>query len=218
MKKWEKHIMIGLLGAALLCNGCGALSLESAENGSDFWNVSSESGMWLDEETEALQLAQDNQNVSQELKSLMKENFNVYIFIYGLDMLQGQTEDEVDWNNPDSYIRQVSTEAYADYAAFEAYIRSVYCKEKADALLANGRYLNRDGALYEDMRQGAARGYYANYQIAEIVIDQLTDTSCEFRYVTLWEEPGEDVSGSSYEIPCKAVKEEDGWRLVDLYS
>lgn len=63
----------------------------------------------------------------------------------------------------------MKSNVFADFAAFEEYVHSVFCSETAEIYLygnssgRSSRYLNIDGQLYLDINACGAKGYYVDW-------------------------------------------------------
>ena len=129
------------------------------------------------------------QTVSEEmLRVLIDKNINCNLNIFSgslpLALADEGKDVEIDMQNNTLY--QVSEKAFPDYASFEEYIRSVYCKETADMYLYNypyegvQKYKNVDGKLYIDLKYDGGKGYYVIWDDYKITIDSSSADKCEF--------------------------------------
>lgn len=121
-------------------------------------------------------------------------------------------------------IYQVDESKFKDYAAFEKYIRSIYCKTEADRLLYNTpyegqpEYLNIDGKLCVNMDRVGAKGYYVDWSKYEIKITNSSAAACEFTLTAAVEWPAENPKKESYPVKASAVYENGKWVLQKMFS
>lgn len=156
----------------------------------------------------------------EELWRLIEEN--IYCNqIFNMGMLPTVEKEIIYDENNNLY--QVDTEVFPDYASFEEYIRSVYCREKADELLYNfpyegvRKYVNQDGKLYVDVRYDAAKGYYVDWSEYTVTMNFAGSEECEFtlhaRGVMY---PGENPVLEEYSVEGSVVLEDGKWLLTKI--
>lgn len=189
----------------------------------------SESGVVTDTINENTQSVLESQNTleSQEVKEeamketlngLIKENLRCMYEIFILSMLPSQGEPLDEWKY------QVSEEYFKDFAEFEAYVRSVYCKETADRYLYNfpcegdPKYVNIDGKLYENRMYDGGKGYYVDWSSYTIDIDSLTDDKCEFTVNCTVEWPAEKPVVEPYPVKGTVILQDGKWVLTEMIS
>lgn len=162
---------------------------------------SSDAGDELDEET---------------MRAVFDENLNCMYHIFGLGSLMpiGGEYDASQGN-----LVQVDPSVYPDWDSFEAYIRSVYCKETADMYLYNypyegdPKYINQDGMLYVNMEYDGGKGYYVDWSDYQIEITNKADTRVDFKATATIEEPGDEPVMEPYEVTGAFVLEDGNWLL-----
>lgn len=153
------------------------------------------------------------------IRSLMKENLNCMFNVFILSSLPRQGEP-VEGDN----IYQVDESAFADYAAFESYVRSVYSTETADMYLYNypyegdAKYINRDGKLCVNINYDGGKGYYADWSEYTVTIDSVSATECNFTLVATVEWPADKPVKEPYEVKGTAVFENGKWVLTKMLS
>ena len=114
---------------------------------------------------------------------------------------------------------------YANYADFDALIRSVFSEqfwEERNNVLSNGLglFMNVDGALYY-ISVGGGSGYDYNWDVPDTYrLVERTDDTVTFtivgHYASIF--PREDGTyGHTAEFPARMVLTEDGWRIDQLY-
>jgi len=141
---------------------------------------------------------------------LLDRNKTILFDIFGLSML----ELEIPENGVDSEtLFPVVDERFTTFEELDGYLRSTYVKQEADALLANGRYVEQDGKLYGDISKDGGIGYYVNWQDYRYEISEITDRSATLVIDTTEESPAgkEDIT-----ITLKMVKEDDQWLLEEI--
>lgn len=187
-------------------------------------NIGSEASTTEPAKTQSVEVTKETKNQSigaseETLRGLIKENLNCMHNIFILSMLPIEGEFV-----QDQWIYPVSKDAFADYAEFENYVRSVYCKETADLYLYNfpyendPKYLNVDGKLYENKMYDGGKGYYANWDNYTIDIESSTETECVFTINCTVEWPAEKPVLEPYPVKGKAVLEDGKWVLTEMLS
>lgn len=126
-------------------------------------------------------------------------------------------------SSTDGSLRPIDQDYFANYAEFETYVRSIYCKAEADRLLynypeeGNPKYVNNDGMLYLDLNYDGAKGYYVDWADYTVTIDVLSEDSCTFTIYTTIEEPSDEPKTEEYTLTETVIKEDGGWRLTELF-
>lgn len=173
---------------------------------------------------------QENENVTEttdvitadfvteaEIRNLLDENLNCMSNIFILDTLP--TKDTPIQGQEGIY--QVEEDIFGDYAEFESYVRSVYCKETADMYLydypneENPKYVNIEGKLCTN-RHDAGKGYCVDWTDYALTIESVQDGECQFTVACSVEPIVEESVSKRYMIQGKAVYENDRWLLTDM--
>lgn len=181
--------------------------------------VISETAEVTEEETDSSENYDDYDNIigQDELRNLFAENINCFVNIFSISNL-GYTGDPVQGDN----IYRVANDMFADYADFEAYVRSVYCTAEADRLLYgypyedSPMYLNVDGELCINIDLAGAKGYYADWSDCVITIDSADENRCEFTATGYIEEPAEVPVKEDYPVSGAAILENGKWVLEKM--
>lgn len=175
------------------------------------------------ETTEYEELTSTQQAVSEGiLRELIDKNVycNLYIFCGSLPLEDEEIETGTDAQTNSLY--QVSEKAFPDYASFEEYVRSVYCKETADMFLYNypfegvQKYRDIDGKLYIDLKYDGGKGYYVIWDDYTITIDSSSEDRCEFTVKAAVEWPAENPVVEDYVVKGTAVYENNRWVLTEM--
>ena len=165
------------------------------------------------------------QTVSEEmLRELIDKNIycNLNIFSGSLPLALADEGKDVEIDMQNNTLYQVSEKAFPDYASFEEYIRSVYCKETADMYLNNypyegvQKYKNVDGKLYIDLKYDGGKGYYVIWDDYKITIDSSSADKCEFTVKAAVEWPAENPVVEDYVVKGTAVYENNRWVLTEM--
>lgn len=172
--------------------------------------------------TIAQETASVAEKTGQVTESILKEliDKNVYCNITIFNGRLPLKETEIDMDTTSLY--QVSEEAFKDYAAFEQYIRSVYCQSTADMYLNNypeeglQKYKNVDGKLYLDLKYCGEKGYYVKWDNYTITIDKTDAKNCEFTVKTTVEMPADEPVEEEYTVKGTAVYENGKWVLEKM--
>lgn len=165
------------------------------------------------------------QTVSEEmLRELIDKNIycNLNIFSGSLPLALADEGKDVEIDMQNNTLYQVSEKAFPDYASFEEYIRSVYCKETADMYLYNypyegvQKYKNVDGKLYIDLKYDGGKGYYVIWDDYKITIDSSSADKCEFTVKAAVGWPAENPVVEDYVVKGTAVYENNRWVLTEM--
>lgn len=161
--------------------------------------------------------ATDASVTETEIRALVDENLNCMRDIFVLGMLP--TEDapiQGEW------IYQVKEDIFRDYAEFESYVRSVYCKETADMYLydypyeGEPKYVNIDGKLCANKYLDGGRGYYVDWTDYALTIESVKDGRCQFTVTCLVEWPAENPVAEEYPVSGEAIYENGRWLLTEM--
>ena len=120
--------------------------------------------------------------------------------------------------------RQVDTNYFADYASFDEYIHSIYCKQEADRLLYNfpekgeQKYYDQDGMLYLNVNYDGAKGYYVDWSDYTLTIDSVDGNLCTFTATASVEWPADEPKKEPYPVTQTAVFEDGNWVLTQLFE
>lgn len=150
------------------------------------------------------------------IKQLVDEGIYCNLNVFGMTFLPRNSEG-IEYNGRKLY--QVDETVFADYASFEEYIRSVYCKETAELYLYKvpyedmPRYVNVDGKLYVDTDGEGGKGYYVDWSEYTIEIRKQTETRCEFTVTASVEWPADVPVKEPYPVENAVVLEDGRWVL-----
>lgn len=203
----KKIFLLGLIG--LLMCGC------ARENESEV--VTPEV---IVPEISALEITTQSQEFTKDkLKDLIDENIYCNLYVFKLNYLPRES-NPVEYNGRTLY--QVDTDVFADFAAFEEYIYSVYCDETANMYLdvpggsGKARYVNIDGKLFVDINGEGGKGYFVDWSDYSIEIKDQTDGKCEFTVTAKVEWPAEVLTTEDYPVDGVAIFEDGEWVLEKM--
>lgn len=161
---------------------------------------------------------------SEELEDEMYRLFDNNIKC--LDIFRNKllpTKDEPLYKEEGMMIYEVDSPDFASYNELESYIYSVYTNSTAYMYLNNfpyegdRLYLDYEGKLCVKNPQAAGgRAYYVDFSNYNITLDNSDNATCNFIVTATIQEPG-DIPPQEYVITCKAIREDDGWRLEKMY-
>lgn len=224
-KKVAAAVCVMFLGGLAACAG-----KENKDN-KDYIVIQQESKTdTTEQETETIATVQETEAdittlasgiTETELTELIDKNNYVNLYIYGSGNLP-LVEEEIDYDKERYY--QVREDVFEDYAAFEEYIRSIYCKETADLLLydypmeGTPKYVDIDGKLYLDIYCAGGKGYYVDWSEYTVEITASDEESCEFTVTASVEWPAENPVKEPYTVEGAAVKENNVWLLKKIIS
>lgn len=120
--------------------------------------------------------------------------------------------------------RQVDINYFADYASFEEYIRSIYCKQEADRLLYNfpeegvQKYYDQDGMLYLNADYEGGKGYYVDWSGFTLTIDSTEGNQCTFTVTATVEWPADVPQKEPYSVTQTAIYENGRWLLTQMFE
>lgn len=176
--------------------------------------------MSQENKSEDITEAENTAIITEEIiRTLVDDNFNCMKNIFILSSLP-TTGEAVDGE----YIYKVDESIFKNYAEFEEYIRSIYCKETADMLLYNypydnvQKYVDIDGALCLNKMYDGAKGYYVDWSNYSVKIISSDNKKCEFTLTGAIEEPAEIPKIEEYKVNGIAVYENKKWVLTDMIS
>lgn len=160
----------------------------------------------------------DSKNKPDEstIAALFDENINCIQNIFVLSSLP-HTDEEVE---PNVYV--VDESYFADYATFEKYICSVYCKKTADMLLYDypyenePKYVNIDGKLCVNTVLDGSKGYYVDWTDCKIEIKEADENKCAFSVTGKIEEPSDNPAKEDYTVESTAELENGKWLLTEM--
>lgn len=158
----------------------------------------------------------ENKPSESTIAALFNENINCMQNIFALSSLP-HTEEEAE---PNVYV--VDESYFEDYAAFEEYIRSVYCKETADMLLYDypyenePKYIDKDGKLCVNTMLDGSKGYYVDWTDCKIEIKEADSNQCTFSVTGKIEEPSDNPVKEDYTVESTAVIENGSWLLTEM--
>ncbi len=158
----------------------------------------------------------ENKPDESTIAALFDENINCMRNIFVLSSLP-HIEEEVE---PNVYV--VDKSYFGDFAAFEEYIRSVYCKDTADMLLYDypyenePKYINIDGKLCVNTMLDGSKGYYVDWTDCKIEIKEAEGDKCTFSVTGKIEEPSDNPTKEDYTAEGTAVFENGNWLLTEM--
>lgn len=154
----------------------------------------------------------------EELRTLIEENIYCNM-IYNLKNLP--TKEEIDYES-EKYLYETDSEKFPDYASFESYIRSVYCKAEADRLLYDcpyegmPMYTESDGKLCIDSRYLGSKGYYVDWTDFSFSINSSDNDRVSFTLFGKAEYPSDEPVIEEYSVSGAVVYENGSWRLEEM--
>lgn len=218
-----KKLMTATLVVAMTLGVCACTGANNGKEPVTTAGVSIQETTSMQSETTSATTSQEPTQSQQEammeatIRGLMTENLNCMYNIFDLNSLPIQGEmKEGEWIYP------VDESQFASYAAFEDYIRSVFCQETADLYLknypqeGNPRYLNKDGKLYINKQFDGGKGYYVDWSNYTVSIDSISDTTCEFTVTGSVEWPADKPVKEDYPVKGSVVLENGKWLLSKM--
>lgn len=154
-----------------------------------------------------------------KIRQLVHEGIYCTQNVFELSYLPRES-DGIDYNGRKLY--QVDQTVFEDFAAFEEYVRSVYCKETADLYLykvpyeEKPIYVNVDGKLYVDIDSEGGKGYYVDWSEYTIEIHKQTETRCEITVIGSVEWPSSNPVKEPYPVEEAIVLEDGRWVLEKM--
>lgn len=145
-----------------------------------------------------------------QANQLIERNKTIFYEIYGLAMLSLKTPDS---GAGSETIFPVNDERFTTFAELEGYIRNTYVKTQADALLGNGRYLDKNGKLYGDLSKDAGMGYYVDWNSYTMEMTDISDKTAVLKIHTVDNSP---AGKENITLTVNLVKEGDSWLLEKM--
>ncbi len=149
----------------------------------------------------------------EELRELVEKNLDCVLSIFDGGYLQYDTTPT------ENKLHKVTDPRFADFAALESFVRSVYIETEADELLyrqvvpGHTLYVNLDGELYIDEAAMANKGYYVDWSNFDLTVVAVSGGSCRFTVTAALIEPGPVAERKPYVRAGEAIYENDAWRL-----
>lgn len=143
---------------------------------------------------------------------LIEANREVFCNIFGLSMLPL----EIPENLPeDQSVFPVKDNRFVTFSDLENFIRGIYVKSEADALMNSGRYIDKDGKLYGDINKDAGMGYYVDWNNYRYELSDISESKATITIYTVDDSPAgkEDIT-----IKVNMLKENDHWLLEKMFS
>ena len=170
--------------------------------------------------TNSVSMEETTDNVVNEINEeviigLMEKNIECSLNIFGSRLL---SRNDVGIEYEGRTLYQVDEARFADYAAFEEYLHSIYRDEMVDALIKgeNGNapiYVNVDGKLYVDISREGGKAYFVDWSAYGIEIKSQTDERCEFVVIARATYPSDNPTPEPYVAEGVAVFEDGKWVL-----
>lgn len=155
----------------------------------------------------------------EKIKWLIDENIYCNLHVFEMNSLSWKDE-QIEYEGRTLY--PVNEEKFVDFAAFEEYVRSVYCRETAELYLYKSpyeetpQYVNVDGKLYVDISCVGGKGYYVDWTDYSFEIKSQTEERCEFTVTASVEWPAEVPQKELYSVDAVAVFEDGKWVLEKM--
>jgi hypothetical protein len=143
---------------------------------------------------------------------LIEANKEVFYNIFGLSMLPLEMPEII---SEDQSIFPVKDNRFTTFSDLDNYIRGIYVKEEADALMGTERYIEKDGKLYGDIYKDAGMGYYVDWNNYRYELNDISETEATIKIYTVDDSPAgrEEIT-----IEVKMLKENDSWLLEKMFS
>lgn len=107
-------------------------------------------------------------------RNLLDRNYDVLrIYLLAILPLEGVPMEP----KPGEHIFPVKDDRFKTFADLEAFIRSTYVKEQADAVLNDGRYMDVDGRLHGDLHMYGGMGYFTDWVNYRLTLSEVTPDS-----------------------------------------
>lgn len=232
IKLFKKTVIAGMLMAGMgMLGACGLRSVPShmdkvgngeiatVSTSAEITSEASESEESSKTETSTETITEDVAAITEDdLRRLIAGNIKCNAW-FGYSSLP--TDPSADLSQSG---RQIDTNYFADYASFEEYIRSVYCKQEADRLLYNfpeegvQKYYDQDGMLYLNTNYDGAKGYYVDWSGFTLTIDSTEGNQCTFTVTATVEEPADVPQKEPYSVTQTAIFEDGRWVLTELFE
>ncbi len=206
----------GAAAAACLIIAAGVAGIAMLQNGRN----SIEPGTETNETTGICQETQREDTLLAEMEPLFAQYLQSGV-IHWCDQLAFSGEPL----DADRGVYAVDPSPFADYAAYESFIRGTYTAEAAEEILAEDAehpyqyFASDDGSLCTAIVDWTIEGLpdARSWEDFIITIHSYDETSCRFSASPTNYTDEELAEGITYSISCTAVLEEDGWRITEPY-
>lgn len=131
-------------------------------------------------------------------------------------------EDEPFYTAENMTLHEIVSDEFAGYDEFRDYVYSVYTDETADMYLnsfpyeGNSLYMEYEGKFCVNTSAVGNRGYFVDWSDYSFEYVSSDSSECIFKVTAAIQEPG-DLPPEDYTLTCRAVMEDDGWRLEEMY-
>ncbi len=206
----------GVAAAACLVIAAGVAGLAMLQNDRN----SIEPGTETNETTGICQETQREDTLLAEMEPLFAQYLQSGV-IHWCDQLAFSGEPL----DADRGVYAVDPSPFADYAAYESFIRGTYTTEAAEEILAEDAehpyqyFASDDGSLCTAIVDWTIEGLpdARSWENFIITIHSYDEASCRFSASPTNYTDEELAEGLTYSISCTAVLEEDGWRITEPY-
>jgi hypothetical protein len=155
----------------------------------------------------------DNErDVYYQAGKLIEANREVFCDIFGLSMLPL----EIPENIPEGQsVFPVKDNRFKTFSDLDNYIKGIYVKSEAEALMDSGRYIDKDGKLYGDINKDTGMGYYVDWNNYRYELSEISETNATITIYIIDDSP---AGKKERTIEIKMLKEDERWLLEKMFS
>jgi len=142
---------------------------------------------------------------------LIEANKDVFSNIFGLSMLPLDLPENI---SGEETIFPVKDSRFTTFSDLDNYIRDIYIKSEADALMNSGRYIDKGGRLYGDLSKDTGMGYYVYWNNYRFEVKEIEENSATITIYLVEDSP---AGRKETTIEVKMLKENDRWLLEKMF-
>jgi len=142
---------------------------------------------------------------------LIEANKDVFCNIFGLAMLPLELPENI---SGEQSLYPVKDNRFLTFSNLDNYIRGIYVKSEADALMNNGRYIDKNGKLYGNINKDAGMGYYIDLNNYRFEVNDISENSAT---ITIHVVDYSPAGREEKTIKVNMQKENNRWLLEKMF-
>ena len=142
---------------------------------------------------------------------LIEANKDVFYNIFGLAMLPLELPENI---SGEQSLFPVKDNRFITFSDLDNYIRGIYVKSEADALMNSGRYVDKGGRLHGDINKDGSMGYYVDWNNYRFEVNEISENSATIKIYVIDDSP---AGREEKIIEINMLKENDQWLLEKMF-
>jgi hypothetical protein len=123
--------------------------------------------------------------------ALLERNYEVAFGMYFLGWLAMDTPGIIEFSPGSEHFYLVTDPRFPNLAALRNFLRSTYVHTQVDALLAEERYVEKEGTLYGDFLKDGGMGYYLDWSDFRFYVSEMAGDTAEIAILLSGVHPGD---------------------------